>query len=184
VLAELEIWNRSGRHRLVDLGCGNGSFGRRAIASGWEVVGVEPSDDGCRMAQANGIGVIQGSAYDADLVARCGGPFPCAVSTEVVEHLYFPRLWAKSLHDLLEPGGIAVVTTPYHGYWKNLALALSGRLESHFHVLWDHGHIKFFSRRTLTILLQDAGFDLLRFRRLGRIPPLAKSMLLVVRRRT
>jgi SAM-dependent methyltransferase len=121
-----------------------------------------------------------GSAYD-DLVARYG-TFPAVISLEVVEHVYAPRDYARTLFDLVEPGGIALVSTPYHGYWKNLALALTGRLDAHFTALWDHGHIKFWSVRTLGALLREAGFYEMRFLSIGRVPALAKSMIAIVRK--
>ena len=79
-------------------------------------------------------------------------------------------------------GGGVIVSTPYHGYLKNLAMAVTGKMDAHFTALWDHGHIKFWSVRTLTILLEEAGFRDLRFLRVGRIPPLAKSMIAIARR--
>ncbi|HMO35209.1 MAG TPA: class I SAM-dependent methyltransferase, partial [Gemmatales bacterium] len=121
-----------------------------------------------------------GSAYD-DLASQYG-QFPLAISLEVVEHVYSPRLFARCLHDLLKPQGVAIVSTPYHGYWKNLALAVTGKLDKHFSPLWDHGHIKFWSITSLTQLLQEAGFTVEQVHRVGRIPLLAKSMILVARR--
>jgi hypothetical protein len=59
---------------------------------------------------------------------------------------------------LLRPSGYFIVDTPYHGYVKNLALALSGELDSHFTALWDGGHIKFWSRETLSAMLIEEGF--------------------------
>jgi 2-polyprenyl-6-hydroxyphenyl methylase/3-demethylubiquinone-9 3-methyltransferase len=120
------------------------------------------------------------SAYD-DLAAAYGR-FPLVVSLEVVEHLYDPRLFARRLYDLTASGGTAIVSTPYHGYLKNLALAVTGRLDAHFTALWDGGHIKFFSIPTLSALLMEAGFDDLRFERVGRVPVFAKSMMAVARR--
>lgn len=58
-------------------------------------------------------------------------------------------------------------------------MALSGTLDRHFTALWDHGHIKFWSMPTLTTLFEEAGFSAIRFERVGRIPPLAKSMIAV-----
>lgn len=104
------------------------------------------------------------------------------VSLEVVEHVYAPRNYARTLFDLLEPGGTAIVSTPYHGYLKNLALALSGKMDAHFTALWDHGHIKFWSIETLTKLLDEAGFMNIRFHRVGRVPQLAKSMIAVAQK--
>jgi len=122
----------------------------------------------------------QGSAYD-DLASKYG-TFPVVISLEVVEHVYFPRQFAATLYGLLEPNGTAIVSTPYHGYWKNLALAVTGKWDAHFRALWDHGHIKFWSLKTLRILLADAGFRDIRFVRVDRIPPLAKSMIAIAKR--
>ena len=69
-----------------------------------------------------------------------------------------------------------------HGYVKNLALAASGKLDAHFTARWDGGHIKFWSRRTLTTLLTEAGFEPIAFRGAGRWPWLWKSMLIAARK--
>jgi 2-polyprenyl-6-hydroxyphenyl methylase/3-demethylubiquinone-9 3-methyltransferase len=68
------------------------------------------------------------------------------------------------------------VTTPYHGYLKNLALAVTGSFDQHWAPLRDYGHVKFFSRRTLTQLFEEFGYTDISFRTAGRVPPLAKSM--------
>jgi 2-polyprenyl-6-hydroxyphenyl methylase/3-demethylubiquinone-9 3-methyltransferase len=77
----------------------------------------------------------------------------------------------------LKPGGALILSTPYHGYWKNLALAVTGKLDDHFTALWDGGHIKFWSRGTLAQLLEEAGFRVERFVGVGRLPFLWKSMI-------
>ena len=104
------------------------------------------------------------------------------LSLEVVEHVYAPRQYAKTVFDLLEPGGAAILSTPHHGYWKSLALAITGKIDAYFTALWDHGHIKFWSVRTLSQLLAEAGFLDLVFFRVGRIPLLAMSMIVVAKK--
>lgn len=165
--------------RLFDLGCGNGSFGSLLAKESWEVHGVDPSVEGIEQARQNfpNLHLESGSAYE-DLAARFG-TFPVVISLEVVEHVYAPRDYARTLFDLLEPGGTAIVSTPYHGYVKNLALAMTGKMNAHLMPLKDHGHIKFWSIPTLTELLRGAGFETPRFQRVGRIPPLAKSMIAI-----
>ena len=123
----------------------------------------------------------QGSAYD-DL-ASTYGQFPVVYSFEVVEHVYAPRDYARTLYNLIEPGGTAIISTPYHGYWKNLVMAATGKMDAHFTALWDHGHIKFWSYKTLTVLLEEAGFTDIKFSRVGRIAPLAKSMVAVAQKK-
>lgn len=172
------------RQRLFELGCGNGSVANELVRLGWAVTGVDPSEQGIAQANARypAIPLRIGSAYD-ELAAQYG-TFPVVVSLEVVEHVYAPRKYAATLFSLVEQGGVAIVSTPYHGYLKNLALAVSGKMDAHFTALWDHGHIKFWSKKTLTQLLTEAGFENISFHLAGRIPPLAKSMLAVAHRPT
>ena len=164
--------------RVFDLGCGNGATAHVLSAEGWEVAGVDPSREGIACARAGGLDLRVGSAYD-DL-STTFGRWPFVLCTEVVEHVYFPHRLARTLFELCEPGGLAIVSTPYHGYWKNLALSLvPGAWDRHHHPLCDHGHIKFWSMETLRALLIQAGFKTVRFKRLGRVPALAKSMIAV-----
>jgi 2-polyprenyl-6-hydroxyphenyl methylase/3-demethylubiquinone-9 3-methyltransferase len=168
--------------QVFDLGCGNGNVAAQLSRDGYEVSGVDPSTEGVAQARAAypHLRLETGSAND-DLVAHFGR-FPAVISLEVIEHVYAPRDLARTLFDLVEPGGMVLLSTPYHGYWKNLALALTGRLDHHFTALWDHGHIKFWSVRTLGQLLREAGFEDLRFLRVGRVPALARSMIVIGRK--
>lgn len=182
-LSALRVNESGGKgERVFELGCGNGSVASVLAQQGWDVTGVDPSSEG--IAQANTkwpqLKLFEGSAYD-DLATRFGR-FPVVTSLEVVEHVYFPRQYAATLFSLLEPGGTAIVSTPYHGYWKNLAMALTGKMDAHFTALWDYGHIKFWSAKTLGELLREAGFKDIRFERVGRIPALAKSMIAIARK--
>lgn len=167
------------RRRIFELGCGNGAVADALTRIGYRVTGIDASAQGIEQARRAypALALHLGSAYDP--LRQQYGTFPVVLSLEVVEHLYAPRTFARNLFDLLEPAGTAIVSTPYHGYWKNLALAITGKLDNHFTALWDHGHIKFWSMTTLRRLLQEAGFRSVEFRRVGRIPLLAKSMIAI-----
>lgn len=182
VFREIDGLYEAGFRQLFELGCGNGSVANRLVEKGWNVTGVDPSSEGISHAHRvyPTLNIHQGSAYD-DLVARYGS-FSVLMSLEVVEHVYAPRHYARTAFDLLSPGGTAIFSTPFHGYWKNLVLALSGKMDDHFTALWDNGHIKFWSERTLATLLQEAGFINVRFLRAGRVPALAKSMIAVAQK--
>jgi len=171
-----------GEKRLFELGCGNGSMAHELSRYGWDVMGVDPSAEGITQARQSypNLKLQTGSAYD-DLVNQ-HGQFPVVLSLEVVEHVYAPRHYARTVFDLLSDGGAAIISTPYRGYWKNLALALTGRMDNHFTALWDNGHIKFWSMPTLTELLREAGFVDVHFERGGRVPALAKSMIAIARK--
>jgi 2-polyprenyl-3-methyl-5-hydroxy-6-metoxy-1,4-benzoquinol methylase len=168
--------------RVFDLGCGNGAFVSALKQLGCDVIGVDPSEEGIlRAKEADpSLAVEVGNAYDP--LAGRYGTFPSLVSLEVVEHVYYPRKFAKCVADLLAPGGVAIISTPYHSYLKNVALALSGHMDSHFTALWDHGHIKFWSVDTLTRLFEEQGLIREDVKRVGRFPLLAKSMILTFRK--
>jgi 2-polyprenyl-6-hydroxyphenyl methylase/3-demethylubiquinone-9 3-methyltransferase len=163
---------------VLDLGCGNGSFISLFRDRGWSLHGLDSSGTGIRQARTAFPG-IQFTTADvtADLSSLpLAGQCDLIISTEVVEHVYLPRLLARNCWSLLKSGGSLIVSTPYHGYLKNLVLAGLGRMDTHFTALWDHGHIKFWSRRTLVALLEEAGLQVTGFRGCGRVPFLWKSM--------
>ena len=112
-------------------------------------------------------------------------PFRTVISMEVIEHLYSPRTFAAFVRSILEAngGGRFILTTPYHGYLKNLSIALAGKADRHYSALWEGGHIKFWSRRTLAILLREAGFRNMAFTGAGRIPYLWRHMVFSAERR-
>jgi 2-polyprenyl-6-hydroxyphenyl methylase/3-demethylubiquinone-9 3-methyltransferase len=168
--------------RVFDLGCGNGSVAACLAARGFQITGVDPSAEGVAQARAAfpQLQIEQGSAYD-DL-ARTYGTFPVVISLEVVEHVYSPRDFMRTVCELLQAGGMAVLSTPYHGYLKNAAIALSNSFDKHFDPLRDHGHIKFWSINTFTRLLNENGFTEISYHRVGRIPLLAKSMIAVAKK--
>lgn len=168
--------------RIFELGCGNGAMANALSGRGYEVIGVDPSEAGVAQARRAypGLRCATGDGYE-DLAARFGR-FPIVLSLEVIEHVYDPRLFVRRCFELLEHGGSLVLSTPFHGYWKNLAIALSGKTDKHLDPLWDGGHIKFWSERTLGTLLSEAGFVGVRFTRAGRVAPLAKSMLAIAKR--
>ena len=168
---------------IFELGCGNGTTAAMLQARGHDMIGVDPSVSGIEIAHREFPQCrLESGSSDEDLRTRFG-TFETVVSLEVAEHVYSPKLYAKAISDLLEPGGIAIVSTPYHSYLKNLALAVSGKMESHFTALWEGGHIKFWSRNTLRALFDDAGMEEIAFYRVGRVPALAKSMVAVFRKR-
>jgi 2-polyprenyl-6-hydroxyphenyl methylase/3-demethylubiquinone-9 3-methyltransferase len=55
---------------------------------------------------------------------------------------------------------LLILTTPYWGYFKNVAVAITNRALT---ALWDGGHIKQWSYRTLRTIYEEQGFDYVAF---------------------
>lgn len=179
VLAFLE---ESGARRVLDIGCGTGLLCRQLHAEGYDVVGCDISSKRIGAARAKAPRVQFETLSVDDDPARLGGAlFDVATAVEVVEHLYTPRNLAAFASKVLRPGGYLLVTTPYHGYLKNLALALSDRWDVHLEPLQAGGHIKFWSPRTLRRLGELEGFEYVRHSGAGRLPWLWKSTVMIFR---
>ena len=171
--------------KILDLGCGNGSLSHELSKDGHRVCGMDQSYSGIQIAQNSfpNVEFVFGDV-EKDLSPHPFkiGSFDIVLSTEVVEHLYQPSKLIQNAFRLLKPSGHFIISTPYHGYLKNLVLALTGNMDRHFTALWDGGHIKFWSRQTLSVLLTRAGFTDVQFLVAGRLPYLWKSMILIARK--
>jgi SAM-dependent methyltransferase len=145
---------------VLEVGSGRGALGARWSASGIRYVGLEPVGSELDYARKMHpeVRFLHGSCYDnpADLGL---GRFDLVYSNDVIEHLYEPRKLAQFSKAHLNPEGMIVCGTPHYGsYLRNLLLSITNRWDKHHTPLWDGGHIKFFSKRSLERLWSEAGF--------------------------
>jgi len=181
----LDLLQQLGVKRVLDLGSGNGALCSEIASIGYEIAGVEYDKLGVNVARSSypAIPFYNFGVQDnpAELLAH-EQLFDAVVSTEVIEHLFSPHLLPIYAKGVLNQGGYLIITTPYHGYFKNLALSIMGKWDHHHTVLWHGGHVKFWSRATLTQLLLENGFEVVGFSGVGRLPYLWKSMVLVAKK--
>lgn len=172
---------------ICDLGCGNGYLAGRLGERGYQVTGVDASqpyiDTAVRTYSSERVR-FRRAHFTPELLAELADQrFDLVISSDVIEHLYRPTILTETAAAIVKPGGLLVVGTPYHGYLKNLALAVRGNWDEHHSVHWDGGHIKFFSVKTLRRMVEGAGFEVHRFHFYGRLPWLWKNMICVARKR-
>lgn len=167
--------------RILDIGCGNGSVSVEFARRGHSVVGIDLAEAGIRIARKIcPAGRFEVLAADKHVLANLGEePFDLVYSVEVIEHLYNPRSFMAASYSATKSQGKFICTTPYHGFMKNLMLSLTDGWDRHLNPLFDGGHIKFYSRKTLSALMAESGFEKIRFLGSGRLPYLWKSMIMV-----
>ncbi len=137
------------RGRLLDVGCYTGVFLQVARSRGWKVQGLEPSQWACALAQAQGMTVHQGTLTTAPWSAPC---FDVITLWDVLEHLTDPLGDLQRVHALLVPNGHVALTT------INIGSLPARLLGTRWWWLMEM-HLYYFSRGTLTRMLEKAGFQ-------------------------
>jgi 2-polyprenyl-3-methyl-5-hydroxy-6-metoxy-1,4-benzoquinol methylase len=163
--------------KALDYGCGNGWLANRLAERGFAATGVDISPSGIDVAQRHFPRVNFTSDISVVSLSR-RGPFDLVTCVEVVAHCFTPVDDLARIRASMKSSGILVLSTPYHGYFKFLALAVSGRMEQHLDTSWSGACVHHYTSRSISRLLGDAGFEVLAIERAGRIPALAKSMII------
>lgn len=156
----LEIHEPQAGARVVDLGCGWGTFSFALAERGLEVVGVDFSRRSIEFCEARQeTGDLPGLSFlcaDAGDTGLPGGAWDVVIAADLFEHLYpddSARV-AREAFRLLKPGGRFSTWTPHRGHileiLKNNEILLSR----------DVTHVDYKSMGRMRGLLEDAGFQI------------------------
>jgi 2-polyprenyl-3-methyl-5-hydroxy-6-metoxy-1,4-benzoquinol methylase len=176
----LSMLDKDKNRCILDLGCGNGYLVNYLISAGYNAYGTDASEKGIEIARQENperffVQDLSTGELPSELQVHA---FDTIISTEVIEHLYDPEAFVQFCKRALNDHGVLILSTPYHGYFKNLVLSIFNKWDSHLTPLWLGGHIKMWSAKTLSGLLTDNGFTVTDFKGCGRVPYLWKSMLI------
>jgi SAM-dependent methyltransferase len=143
--------NWHGQGRLLDFGCGSGSFLARMHQAGWRVTGVDCSAETvATIRQTLGVPVLEGTLPHPELQERS---FDVLTMWHSLEHVHQPLEVLRAAYRLLVPGGKLVVELPnidslpfrwFGSQWFGLELPR---------------HLTHFNPWTLRRMLERAGFD-------------------------
>lgn len=167
------------RKYLLDIGCGNGYLTKNISEKFQEVTAIDQSVSAINNANKNYSGKIK-FLNSALHNFKQEQEVDCISAIEVIEHVYSPDDFLKQIYNLSSKNTKIIITTPYHGFIKNLLILLTGNFDNHFNPLWEHGHIKFFSKKTLTTIVNQNKFKVIGTFYSGRFYPISKSMILVL----
>jgi methionine biosynthesis protein MetW len=144
-------------HRVLDLGCGDGSLLKRLIETrgvqGW---GVEIEDANVLAAIRNGVNVIQ-SNLENGLTDFADDAFDHVVLSRTLQTV---RHTEGILREMLRVGREAVVSFPNFAYWKNLRSVLDGRMpvsEDLPYQWYDSPNVRFFTLLDFEALCTQMG---------------------------
>ncbi len=147
-------------HRVLDLGCGDGSLLKLLIESrniqGW---GVEIEDANVLAAIRNGINVIQ-SNLENGLRDFADDAFDHVVLSRTLQTV---RHTEGILREMLRVGREAVVSFPNFAYWRNLRSVLDGRMpvsEDLPYQWYDSPNVRFFTLLDFEALCVQMGLTI------------------------
>jgi len=98
--------------KLLDVGCGNGSFLMWHKTRGWDVLGIDISKSACDLCEKKGIKVFKGELQDAKIESES---FDVVTLIQVLEHLHDPIGTLKEINRVLKNDGLLIIGVPNYG---------------------------------------------------------------------
>lgn len=134
--------------RILDIGCGKGSFLRafRSRRPGWDLVGIEPSREEAAIARRDGTTTVYEGMFGS--VPLEAASFDLITIMHVLEHVSRPAEVVRQMRAALKPGGLLFIEVP-----NTLDLNM-------FYDLLLFEHLYHFSPDTLTWFLRSEGFEI------------------------
>ena len=167
---------------VLDIGCGNGHLLYQLKTRFEKLVGLEFSPLRLKQAEVNLVDLpftpVIGSAEDMNSIRS--NSIDCIVSADTIEHIPDVYKATEEMLRVLQPGGSLIINTPNIAFIKKRLLLLFGRFPSTSQsneglgndILFDGGHLHYFSFRSLSLLLRRAGFQVkgsIGYGKLGKI---------------
>jgi glycosyltransferase involved in cell wall biosynthesis/2-polyprenyl-3-methyl-5-hydroxy-6-metoxy-1,4-benzoquinol methylase len=146
---------------VLDVGCGDASnYQTWLIKQVGKLTGMDISESGITAARRIGMEAVvhdfsKSFPFESDR-------FDKAVCIEVLEHLYDPKFCVQEIYRVLKPGGWFIMSVPNNGYHRErLKSLVKAELSTSITDLsneWKGAHIRFYNQRSITKMLEVAGF--------------------------
>ena len=168
--------------RLLDLGCADGGY-LRLLLDTFDIkgIGLEHSPSLIELAKQKNLDIIR-CDLDNGLPFIKPDSFDIVYAAEIIEHLVNPDKFIHEIFRVITPGGYTIITTPNLQAWYNRILFFFGMQPVFMefstenkmvgagilrHLKNDEtpvGHIRVFTLRAITDLLNREGFEIVKVR--------------------
>ncbi len=148
--------------RVLDIGCGEGGFGRALKEQrNAEVWGIELVASAAEIARERLDRVLTGEVLSL-IQELPDGHFDCITCNDVLEHLVDPFQVLVQIKRLLAPGGSVVCSIPnirYFRYFFNFVVKGEWRYEEAG--IMDKTHLRFFTKKSIREMFESLGYRVL-----------------------
>ncbi|MEG9328822.1 class I SAM-dependent methyltransferase [Salinimicrobium catena] len=162
VRQEMKKYLPENAERIIDVGCGNGSFASGIRKeSGAEVWGVEYTKEGAQEAEKVLDKVFSGSCEE-NLKSLPDHYFDVAFFNDVLEHMPDPAKLLSEFKLKMAPGGIVISSIPnirYHNALLPILFKKDFRYKSSG--VMDYTHLRFFTSKSITRLFEEQGYEVI-----------------------
>lgn len=152
-----------GAKKVIDVGCGNGTFAHAIKEnSGAEVWGIEYTREGALEAEKVIDKVFSGSCEE-NLDQLPDHYFDVAFFNDVLEHMPDPSSVLHKFRAKLSPGGILISSIPNIRYHNALLPIL---LQKDFQYkrggVMDYTHLRFFTSKSIKRMFSEQGYEVVK----------------------
>jgi ubiquinone/menaquinone biosynthesis C-methylase UbiE len=160
--------------KLLDIGCGNGSFACKVSKKFNEVYGIDISSS--RIQEARKRTAEKSGNFNNLYFSVCNvnekidfpnDMFDAAISIATIEHIFDPYFVIREVHRVLKKKGVFIAEVPNIAYLRHRVSLLFGKLPitstpyNWKEIGWDGGHLHYFTKKTFCDLLKSCGFKIL-----------------------
>ncbi|MCP2520067.1 class I SAM-dependent methyltransferase [Candidatus Aminicenantes bacterium AC-335-K20] len=142
--------------KLFDVGAATGILLNLAKKRGWKIDGIEPSKWAVNYAlNKYGLRIKEGIFEEAELSENY---YDVVTMIDLIEHIPDPVTGVKKAYKILKKNGILCIVTPDV---RSFMAKFFGKRWWHFRP----AHLSYFSRKSLTYLLKNSGFEIVKERK-------------------
>ena len=159
--------------KVLEIGSSDGSQLSCFKNKGAKILGVEPSEQLCKISNNKGVPVYNG-LFDKDIINKIPKDFikiDLAILEYTFDHLPEPMSMLNTIKDMLNKNGLLVIEV--HDLEKIF--------ERKEYCLFEHEHTIYLSKETMRSVLSRAGFEVIDFDLLEESERRANSLLLVAK---
>jgi 2-polyprenyl-3-methyl-5-hydroxy-6-metoxy-1,4-benzoquinol methylase len=147
---------------ILDVGCGEGNFGRELKNGNNVVWGIEVEEGPAAVAAKHLDKVLTGTV-EAMIDQLPDNYFDTIIFNDVLEHLLQPEIVLGKIKKKLTAGGCIVCSIPNVRHWKNLRkLVFKKDWKYEENGIMDKTHFRFFTYKSIQRMFTELGFDIIK----------------------